>query len=101
MAIHTLAVMNVPMVIIQKINSILSNFFWGNIDGSPITKWRAWSKICKPSEGGMGIRDLKEVQRALHMKMAWCPLLVDNVWTSFFRATYLKRKHVYTAIPVD
>lgn len=34
-----------PLVTIKKINSILSTFFWGNVDGSPVSKWRVWSKI--------------------------------------------------------
>ncbi|KAG2685816.1 hypothetical protein I3760_10G143300 [Carya illinoinensis] len=55
MATHLLAVLNVPQILLSKLNSILSTFFWGTHHGKPKRKWVSWSSICKPIyEGGLG-----------------------------------------------
>lgn len=60
-----------PKSVFANINRILSTFFWGEVDGSPKKKWCAWHKICKPvSEGGLGLRDLEEMQKSLQIKFA-------------------------------
>lgn len=49
MASHLLAVLNVPKEVLNKINGILSSFFWGETDGKRKRKWWAWSLLCKPT----------------------------------------------------
>ncbi|KAF5468900.1 hypothetical protein F2P56_013011 [Juglans regia] len=95
---HMLAVLNVPLRVFKKLNSLLSTFFWGELNGRPRMKWISWEKVCKPyKEGGPGMRNFDEVQRSLHMKFAWRLLTVDNLWTKFFRAKFVKHGHIFMA----
>ena len=42
--------------------------------------WRFWGNVCKPiSEGGLGVRDFKEIQKSLHIKFAYRLLKVNNL----------------------
>lgn len=75
MATHTLAMLVVSMLVIQKLNSILSTFFWGKNNGQCKWKWGAWKKLCKLVEkGGVGMIDTGDIKRSLHMKFASSPL---------------------------
>ncbi|KAJ0095449.1 hypothetical protein Patl1_15066 [Pistacia atlantica] len=96
MSTHLLAVLNVPMKVFSRLNSLLSTFFLGDLNGKPRMKWCAWDRICKPyKEGGLGIQNFHEVQMSLHMKFAWRLVTVDNLWTRFFRAKYVKHGHIF------
>lgn len=96
MATHLLAVLNVPTS--KKLNSILSTFFWGDINGKAKKKWYSWSKLCKPTlEGDLGLREFANVQRSFHMKFAWRILVVDNLWTLFFKTKYVRHGHLLLA----
>lgn len=54
----------------------------------------AWKKLRKPTiKAGIGVRDFFEVQKALYLKFAWRLLTMDNLWTRFFMAKYLRKKH--------
>ncbi|KAJ0074622.1 hypothetical protein Patl1_37562 [Pistacia atlantica] len=98
MSTHLLAVLNVPMKVFSRLNSLMSTFFWGDLNGKPRMKWCVWDRICKPyKEGGLGIRNFHEVQRSLHMKFAWRLVTVDNLWTKFFCAKYVKHGHIFFA----
>ncbi|KAJ0103213.1 hypothetical protein Patl1_06269 [Pistacia atlantica] len=58
----------------------------------------AWIGYAKPyKEGGLGIRNFHEVQRSLHMKFAWRLVTIDNLWTKFFWAKYVKHDHIFLA----
>lgn len=47
--------------------------------------------LCKlVEEGGIGVRDLGEVQKELHMKIVWRMFAKENLWTTFFKAKYVK-----------
>ncbi|TXG59223.1 hypothetical protein EZV62_013796 [Acer yangbiense] len=95
MPIHLMSVVNVPGVTISKINSLLANFLWGEMDGRRKTHWRSWGKVCKPtSKGGLGLRDLKDVQKSLLMKFAFRLLTSNNLWSDFFRAKYCRNDHI-------
>lgn len=50
--------------------------------------------ICKPvQEGGIGVRDLNDMQNALHIKFAWRLLSEDSLWSHFFMEKYVKQEH--------
>ncbi|KAF5474793.1 hypothetical protein F2P56_006657 [Juglans regia] len=84
-ATHLLAVLDVPKVVIRSLNKLLSSFFWGESGGKSRRKWISWKYICTPTdEGGLGIRDFGDVQRALHMKLAWNLIKGNSLWAEFF-----------------
>lgn len=83
--LHILSVIYIPKVTLDWINSILANFLWVEVEGRRQLHWRSWSKICKPTnEGGLGLRDLHEVQKSLHMKFAYRLLTTEGLWADFF-----------------
>lgn len=95
MPIHILLVLNVLGVIIDRINSILANFLWGDSNNQKKMPWRSWSKVCMPlDEGGLGLRNFKEVKLSLHMKFSYRILTQHNLWIEFFCAKYHKDSHI-------
>lgn len=57
-------------------------------------------KICKPIEkGGASIRDLSDLKKSFHMKFIWRVMINDNIWSIFFKATYIKSGHLATSNP--
>ena len=93
MALHQLAVLQVPKLIIASLNRLMSAFFWGERDGKGKKKWVAWRNICLPlKEGGLGIRSFDDMQKALHLKLAWKLMHEDSLWTNFFRSKYVGNK---------
>ncbi|XP_041020448.1 uncharacterized protein LOC121262091 [Juglans microcarpa x Juglans regia] len=94
MPVHILYVINVPLTSIARINSLLSSFFWGQVNGIKKMKWRAWPKLCLPTgEGGLGVKIFNEVQLAFHMKFAFRLMATNSLWTEFFRLKYFKDRH--------
>ncbi|XP_040996793.1 uncharacterized protein LOC121242840 [Juglans microcarpa x Juglans regia] len=95
MATHLLAVLQVPKGVLLALNRILSSFFWGASDGKGKHQWVAWHSICTPTEeGGLGIRDFGDIQKALHMKFARRLIQVQSLWTDFFRGKYVQGNHL-------
>ncbi|KAG6673010.1 hypothetical protein I3842_16G088800 [Carya illinoinensis] len=100
MPIHLLSVLHVPKVVIQKVNYLCASFFWGSQDRSIKRKLRAWKKLCAPhvEEGGIGVRDISEVQRSLFMKFGWLLETQNFLWAKFFRAKYIKAGHAVLSL---
>lgn len=58
-------------------------------------------KLLKPvGEGGLGVRDLSEAQKAFFMKFAGRLLTMQNLWIQFFLAKYVKKDHIRNAKPI-
>lgn len=86
MPIHLLSILQVPKSVIVAISRSLSNFFWGYKDGKRNKHWKDWASMSLPtSEGGIGIRNFQDVQKSLHMKLAWKLLTVDPLWSRFLK----------------
>ena len=95
MATHLLAVLQVPHTVILALNRILSSFFWGDVDGRGKRKWVAWKNICRPiEEGGLGIQDFDDIQKALHYKLAWLLIQGKSLWADFFTGKYVRGNHL-------
>lgn len=69
--IYTLAVLPVPKATLRRIQSTFSNFLWGN-NGAKRHHWVKWEDISHPiKEGGLGVRNLSDVEDAMQSKLAW------------------------------
>ena len=61
----------------SELNSLISNFWWGQCDKERKLAWVAWEKMCKSkADGGIGFKDLKPFNLALLAKQGW--QLVQN-----------------------
>lgn len=71
MATNTLVVLQVPLKVIQIINSIFATFFGGENNESVKRKWGGWEKLCKMVKGGgIGVKKLTEINKSFHIKFA-------------------------------
>lgn len=75
MPIHILFVMNIPKGIFKWLKSIFSNFLCGSRNVIKKRHWVSWRRVCLPvEEGGLGIRDLSEVESSLLINF------LENCW---------------------
>lgn len=87
--IHILSATTIPEICLKKIESILANFFWGKSDYGKRRHWCKWDKLCRPvGEGGLGIRNLRDVRRAFILKKCWMVASSEFIWGVFMRAKY-------------
>ena len=87
---------------IEKINSILRRFWWQGVqeeNSSNPFHFRAWADICQPkSEGGLGIRNLLDVNKSLVFHSAW--LIASNkdpFLTGVLKSKYYPRTSFWKA----
>ncbi|KAL9689285.1 hypothetical protein QQ045_009669 [Rhodiola kirilowii] len=77
---HILASIPTPVTVLNRINNMFSSFLWDNNDHKR-RHWISWTDICRPKEaGGLGIRNLLDVRRALHYKLPWRCLQSIELW---------------------
>ncbi|GMJ00001.1 hypothetical protein HRI_003669300 [Hibiscus trionum] len=70
--IYYMSLFKMPASIVQKLNSRMANFLWGETGSSKKIHWLNWQQVCKPlSSGGLGIRNLATQNRVLLSKWAW------------------------------
>ncbi|RAL42536.1 hypothetical protein DM860_011154 [Cuscuta australis] len=86
---HTLAVQDLPKSIIRTIHGKLANFFWGSKQGRNHYHWAKWDTLTRPTgEGGLGIRNLEDIQKASALKLWWKSLTGDSLWARFMKNKY-------------
>jgi len=58
---------------VSKITAIIRNFWWTEVkeDNTTSFHFMSWKDICRPKEGGLGVRDLLTVNRSLIVHAAW------------------------------
>jgi hypothetical protein len=87
---------------VEKITSIIRRFWWAGVQDEDATSpiaFRSWDDICQPKEnGGLGIRDLSNVNKSLIMHAAWNIATNKNPFlTAILKAKYYHDKSFWTA----
>lgn len=86
--IHALSVVKPPKIYFKKLDRIMSNFLWNNMEDHR-RKWVSWNRICRPlSEGGLGIRPLNMIMKCLHAKRCWSFLKGESFWSQYMYRKY-------------
>ncbi|XP_043705536.1 uncharacterized protein LOC122655405 [Telopea speciosissima] len=84
MSIHVVSSLDIPTTIQRKFNGIYSDFLWGQSEWGKRHHWVSWSKVCAPvAEGGLGIRNLEDMTRALRLKGLWRAMTGKSLWCKF------------------
>lgn len=74
-----------PVSTVQKIKHLILNFLWKSRNSKI-----PWEILCREKEeGGMGLRNLEELNRALYVKLIWKIINEEGIW-----AKYMKRKYI-------
>ncbi|EOY19200.1 Retrotransposon, unclassified-like protein [Theobroma cacao] len=89
MPIYLLQVLKPPACVIQKIERLFNSFLWGSSMDSTRIHWTAWHNITFPSsEGGLGIRSLKDSFDAFSAKLWWRFDTCQSLWVRYMRLKY-------------
>src|SRR3954466_12504482 len=80
--------------IIKEIRGLLSNFLWNGNANKRSIHWVKWENVCKPKEkGGLGIRDVGDMNRFVLLKWKWRILKEDRaIWGIFQLLRYQNLK---------
>ncbi|KAE8709200.1 hypothetical protein F3Y22_tig00110332pilonHSYRG01083 [Hibiscus syriacus] len=79
--IHYLSIFQIPISVLNKLNSIMASFLWGGSSDKKNIHWIKWDLVCKPKKlGGLGIPNLLLLNRALMGKWVWKFVGEKNSW---------------------
>ena len=92
MLTYMMSCFKIPNTLCKELNSMMSNFWWGQKNKERKVAWVSWEKLCTlKAEGGMGFRDLKAFNLALLAKQWWRMLQSPNSLVhKVFKAKYVK-----------
>lgn len=72
---------------------LCSAFLWSGPELKTTEAKVAWKDVCKvKSEGGFGIRSLKEVHSVYGLKLIWRMLSGESLWRKWIKVYLMKKK---------
>lgn len=87
------AVFRLPSCCIKEVDKICSAFLWFGPSLNSTGAKVAWRDICTDkSEGGLGIRKLKEVNMVYGLKLVWRMLSGISLWGKWVKGNLFKKK---------
>ncbi|XP_026383722.1 uncharacterized protein LOC113279236 [Papaver somniferum] len=91
--IYNMSVYRWPTTVVKECERIIRNFLWY---GDPAVKKLIiikWVEVCAPmEEGGLGIRRLEVVNKALLLNLFWKIETEDEEWTNFMKSKFKNNK---------
>lgn len=94
--IYYMSTTEIPVSVLSTIQSRIRRFFWGKDQGRYMALLR-WDVITRPKmEGGLGLHDLRLMNRALVLKIFW-KVASGNcaLWVSLMHSKYLPRSSLW------
>ncbi|XP_026451379.1 uncharacterized protein LOC113351651 [Papaver somniferum] len=90
--IYNLSIYKWPRKVLEACEKIIRNYLWsGNAEERKCITLK-WDNVCtSKEEGGLGIRKLEDVNKALLMKVLWKILNFQDEWAKFFLAKYMDK----------
>lgn len=80
----------------KKLNMVLAKFIWNNYVDNKHMHWVGWKHMALPiSEGGIGLRDFKEVAEAFRAKKFWSIVHNNSMWANLIRSNYVKSQNIW------
>lgn len=88
--VYSLSLFKAPASILKKLEDFRKDFLSGAENGERRFHLVSWKRVCKPLEaGGLGIRDLKIMNRALLAKWLWrFRVETEALWRKVIAAKY-------------
>ncbi|XP_077251925.1 uncharacterized protein LOC143891174 [Tasmannia lanceolata] len=88
---------HLPASILGKIEKIFRDFIWAGPSLHKSYHPIAWDTICTPkAEGGLGLRKLKDLNKAADMKQIWSIIKKKNsLWVSWFHHKYVRKRNFW------
>ncbi|XP_026458909.1 uncharacterized protein LOC113359504 [Papaver somniferum] len=91
--IYSMSVYKWPKKVIRECERIIRNFLWSGDPAKRKLITLEWNKTCYPiSEGGLGLRRLEIINKAILMKLPWRIQNENEDWSRFFLAKYTNKK---------
>ena len=86
-----------PSRCVKELEQICSAFLWTGSELKSTNAKVAWKVVCSmKSEGGLGLRDLKEVNMVFGLKLIWRLLSEDSIWGRWIKSNLLKGRSFWT-----
>jgi len=91
MLLHCLTIYSWPTNLLKELEKWMRNFIWsGDINQRKLVTV-SWHKVCKSfKEGGLGIRNLADVNEAGNLKICWEIMQSDLQWAQLVRSRVLR-----------
>ena len=87
------AVFRLPSRCMKDVEQLYAAFLWTGPDLRTTGAKVAWREVCKmKSEGGLGIRCLKEVNQIYGLKLIWKMLSGQSLWGKWIKENFLRKK---------
>jgi hypothetical protein len=78
---YMLSLFPIPVDVAKRIEKIQRNFLWGGLNDEVKFHLVDWDTVCSPvSEGGLGIRNVRNFNQALLGKWLWRYAHEDGAW---------------------
>lgn len=85
------SVFRLPSACVKEVEQICAAFLWTGPSLKTSSTKVAWKEVCSlKSEGGLGIRELKEVNKVYGLKLIWRMLAGDSLWGKWIKDNLLK-----------
>ncbi|KAG6639514.1 hypothetical protein CIPAW_10G106100 [Carya illinoinensis] len=94
-----MSVFKLPKTLLQSVNSVINNFWWGQREREHKIHWISWKNMGKAkSKGGMGFRDLECFNMAMLSKQCWRILQEpDSLAAKVLKAKYFQNSSFMSA----